>query len=97
MNYTYQYQEVKHAISGESGIYAQLENTEKGIINILVGENEQIARRIIFMVKSGLAKNESLEDDLPHREDLFLEFIEDYSIFHIPNYGGKVYVHKNFQ
>lgn len=96
MNYVEEYQEIDK-ITGEKGIYCKIKNTSKGEINILVNEDEQIARRIIFMVKSGLAENESLEDDLPNSEDLFLETITDYSIFHIPNYGGKVYVHKNFQ
>lgn len=97
MNYVDEYTEMTNATSGKSGIYARLENTEKGEIRILVGTEEQIAKRIIFMVKTGLAQNESLEDDLPFQDDLFLETIDKYTIQNLPAFGGKVYVHRDFK
>jgi len=95
MNYVDEYTEITHSISGKSGIYARLENTKKGRINILVAEDEQIARRIMFIVQNGL--EESLEDDLPNHEDLFLETISEYTIINSPAYGGMVYLHKRFR
>lgn len=93
MNRTDSYQEVNHK-DGRKGIFAILENSNLGKIRILVGIDEQIARRIIFMVESGMAIDETLEEDLPFDEDLFNS--NEYEEKFEPNFGGKIFIHKNF-
>lgn len=93
MNYVTEYQPVDKT-TGKKGIFCKMNNSKLGIIKIIVGIDEQIARRIIFMVTTGFSLNQSLEDDLPYTEDLF--DMSKYRKQYEPDFGGFVFVHKDF-
>lgn len=98
MNYVEEYEEIISA-SGMRGISCELLREEEDSVQIIVGEDEQIARRIKFMVDSGLNRNESLEDDLQGVTNLFKE--EDYNVVSRWNdfyeFDEDVYIHKHFK
>lgn len=95
MNYVGEYREVTLQ-DGRKGIFCELQNENLGAISIMVGENEQIAMRIMFLVKSGLCLNESLEDDLPFTDDLFNK--QDYEIIYDLIFSDEeIYLHKKFK
>ena len=97
MNYTTEYQELTHRLTGERGIFAKLKNTEFGDINIIAGEDCQIAKRIIYLVSNGIAQYQSLEDGLAFDDDLFVKDFNNFTKIFEPGYEEYIYIHKNFQ
>ena len=98
MNYVGEYKEVVSK-SGIRGIFCELLTENDSSFQIIVGENEQIARRIIYMVHSGLNRNESLEENLPginnlfNKNDYFITIEKD-SFYETDE---EIFVHKDFK